>query len=137
MTDPRLQRVADIFADFVDRGRTELLLRQLAVDVVWRTGASAGPALHGRFIGHEGVREYLRRFHDLFAVEAAVVTDRLLGTDKITVLGTQRLRLRATDETQELQWAMILGFIGDDIVDVLVIEDLAPLLARAPLRPAQ
>jgi thioesterase domain-containing protein len=54
---------------------------------------------------------------------------RALAPDaRIVVLGSERLRSRRTDHTQDLDWATVIRFQHERIAEVLVIEDLSILL---------
>ena len=126
--DARMDRVKGAFEELVTTGGSDRLFQLLAEDVVWRATAPAGTPLHEPFVGHEGVAEYFRRSSELVSMGQVAVTDYFQSGDKIVVLGTERLRLRRTDQEQALEWAMVMSFRDDRIAEVLVYEDLSILL---------
>jgi uncharacterized protein len=126
--DVRLDRVKQMFEEFVTKGTGNLLFQHLAEDVLWRATAPAGTPLHEKFHGPQGVAEYFRLSQELFSMESAAVSAHLQSGDKIVVLGSERLCLRRTGQAQDLEWAMVISFREERIAEVLVIEDLSILL---------
>lgn len=127
-TDTRMDRVRAMFEEFVTSGTAALLFGAFADDIVWRTTAPVGTPLAERFVGPAAVGEYFRRSAELFTMEHAAVTAQLGDGDRIVVLGSERLCLRRTGRAEDLEWAMVMTFRGDQIAEVLVIEDLSILL---------
>lgn len=127
-SDARMDLVKAMFDEFVTKGSGEMLFQHLADDVVWRATAPATTPLHGRFIGPPGVAEYFRRSAELVAMENTAVTGFFQDGERIVVLGSERLRSRRIDHTQDLDWATVIRFQHERIAEVLVIEDLSILI---------
>lgn len=126
----RMDLVKRMFDEFVNTGGGELLLQHLAEDALWRITAPQGSPLDERFIGAAGVLEYHRRVQELLTTDQIAVTDFFQSHDKVVALGTERLCSRRTGRAVSCDWAMVLTFRQDTIVEVLVLEDLSIVLAE-------
>lgn len=123
-----VDRVRKALQALETQGSPELLFAMLDPQVRWRASAPPGTALHGTFVGPQGVADYFGRSQELVDTLQVTTTDLLDRGDRVVVLGHERLRLRATGAERALDWAMVMTFAGDTVADVLVLEDLSILL---------
>jgi uncharacterized protein len=103
-TQENVQVVKDGYAAF-SRGDIPGLLALLAEDVEWHI-PGAGLPLAGTYRGHDGVANFFQKL----AAESDVLDfqprEFVAEGDRVLVVGWERVKLKATNRTTEVDWVM-------------------------------
>lgn len=125
-----VQRVQQLFAAF-GRGDLAGVLGALADDVEWSLGGPADLPFAGLRRGREAVVQFFAIFSQTVDVLAFEPKEFLAQDDTIVVLGTERLRFKATGREAENPWVMVFRFRAGRVVNYREHDDTAALVAAA------
>ena len=123
----RLDIVTEIFDDFIRNGSIEALLRHAADDIAYNISIPPGTPISGKFIGKEGIRRYFGLVDSILETRRINVLESIEGSNKVVVLGDEVMCVKSTGQEFFSDWCTVVGFVGEQIDRVTVIEDLSPL----------
>ncbi len=103
-TQENVQVVKDGYAAF-SRGDIPNLLKLFADDVEWQV-PGAGLPLAGTYRGHDGVANYFQKLAAEVDVLDFQPREFLAEGDRVLVVGWERVKVKATNRTIELDWIM-------------------------------
>jgi ketosteroid isomerase-like protein len=103
-TQESVQVVKDGYAAF-GRGDISGLLTLLAENVEWRI-PGAGLPLAGTYRGRDGVANFFQKLAAESEVLDFQAREYLAEGDRVLVVGWERVKVRATSRTVELDWVM-------------------------------
>ena len=108
-------------------GRSDVagLLRLIASDVVWHFPQCAEIPWAGTFRGHEGVVQFLGALAKSADIEAFEPRDFFAQGDTVVVLGHERLRIKSTQRSCEIDWAHSFILRGGVIAEFREYTDTA------------
>lgn len=116
----------------LERRDVEAILDELDPEVEWHPAFTA--LLGGEesvYRGHEGAREVIRQFWDVFSeAHFAVFEIRDLG-DTVLAIGTMRVRGVASGAETESPWAYLVRFENGKAISIRVYTDPAKALEAA------
>lgn len=99
-----LQVVKDGYAAF-SRGDIAGLLERFSPDIEWHIPGTGLP-LAGTYRGHDGVTKFFQKL----AQEAEILDfqprEFVADGDRVLVVGSERVKVRATNRTVDLDWIM-------------------------------
>jgi ketosteroid isomerase-like protein len=126
LTD-RVSLVKSGFEQFA-QGNYEPIFSAVSDDVKVRLTIGEGTPLSGVFHGKGGLAEYFARNAALVEPTAYSVLNFLEGGDQVAIVGRESLRIRNTGEViEDSDWIMLCTFQGDQIIEILVVENMAAL----------
>jgi len=126
----RLATIRQIFDAFVSAGSAEPLLAAVSDDVTCRLTVAEGTPLSGTFRGKEGLQRYFEIQGEVAEIQKVEVLNFLVGGDQIAVSGRETLRIKRSGTLcQDSDWVTLFTFRGDQIIDILTIEDTAAIAA--------
>lgn len=103
-TQENVQVVKNGFAAF-GRGDIPGLLKLLADDVEWQS-PGAGLPLAGIYRGHDGVANFFQKLTQEAEVLDFQPREFVAEGDRVLVVGWERMKVKATNRTIELDWIM-------------------------------
>lgn len=127
--DDKITMMKALFRDFGASGDASHLIDRLTDDAVYHLTVGPGTPLSGRWVGKAGVTRYFATMHAALRHESLNVYDFFANEDKVVVTGDETLYIHRNGVTFFTEWALVVRFRGDQIDDVLVIENLGPLSA--------
>jgi ketosteroid isomerase-like protein len=101
-TEDSLRVVKDVYAA-LDRGDIQGLLGMLSDDVEWHIPGEGLP-LSGIYRGREGVGQFLQKHAQEVEILAFEPREFLAQAEQVAVIGWERVKIRATNRTIELNW---------------------------------
>jgi ketosteroid isomerase-like protein len=119
-------QVQEIFAAF-GRGDIEFILNQLSDDIQWRAIGTPEVPHAGAFTGKNGAVQFFTALGGAFEFETFEPQEFLAAENAIIVLGTEKVRARATGVTAVNDWAMVFHFADGKITRFTVYENSATL----------
>lgn len=129
-TSDRLTRVKQIFDAFITTGSGDLLFAAVSDDVTCQLTIAEGTPLSGIFRGKAGLQEYFERQGDVADLETVEVLNYLQGGDQIAVVGRESMRVkRSGQRAHNLDWVTVLTFRGDQICQIVTLEDTSAIAA--------
>lgn len=103
-TQESVQVVKDGYAAF-GRGDIAGLLALLAEDVEWHI-PGAGLPLAGTYRGHDGVAKFFQKLSEETEILDFQPREFVADGDRVLVVGSERVKVRATNRTVDLDWIM-------------------------------
>jgi ketosteroid isomerase-like protein len=101
-TEESLRVVKDVYAA-LGRGDIQGLLGMLSDDVEWYIPGEGLP-LSGTYRGRDGVGQFLQRHAQDIEILAFEPREFLAQAEQVAVIGWERVKIRATNRTIELDW---------------------------------
>jgi ketosteroid isomerase-like protein len=130
----RIALIAKLFEEFNESRTVEFMLAHVADDVRFRLTVGAGTPFSGDFVGQDGIRRYFAAYEEELETPEHIVTDILAGGEKVVVLGSESQLVKRTARLHTgLDWVTVFTFRGEEIADILVVENTA-YLTEAPSR---
>lgn len=126
--DKKLALMKNIFKQFAATGDVTVLLENMTEDVVYKLSVGPGTPLSGEFHRKEGVAGYFKGMPDVVKHVGLNVYDFFANDEKAVVTGDETLFIHKNGETFFTEWAVVCTFRDDKISQVLVIENLGPLV---------
>ncbi len=83
----------------------------------------------GRYVGHAGFQDYLGRVTGAVEFVEFAPRESIAQGDQVIVLGSSRVRARASGREARFEWATAFTLAGGKVVRYRVYEDTAALLA--------
>lgn len=106
------------------------LITQLADDVVFRVTVPEGTPLSGEFRGKDAVARYFTKILPSVAVfRQQAPMEFIAYGERVIILGDDAYTLKKTGDTFRSPYAMIVTYRGEDITNILIIQDLHGLAA--------
>lgn len=99
-----VQIVKEGYAAF-SRGDIPGLLAQLSQDIEW-TSPGTGLPLAGTYRGHDGVTKFFQKLAQEAEILDFQTREFVAEGDRVLVVGSQRVKIKATNRTVDLNWVM-------------------------------
>ena len=123
--------------DAFGRGDIEGLVSLMADDVTWVSSGPSDLPTAGKRRGHDQVREFFRIVNEMFQFDMFDPHTFVAQGDRVVVLGKDAIKLKASGEALEEDWAHAFTLKDGKIVAFQEYIDTAALvaaLARAQAR---
>ena len=126
-TEENLRVVKDGYAAF---GRADIqgLLGMLSDDVEWHIPGEGLP-LSGTYRGRDGVGQFFRKLAQDSEILAFEPREFVAQGEQVAVIGWERVKVKATNRTTELNWVMIFTVQGGKITKFREYTDTQALAA--------
>lgn len=111
--EENLKLVKEGYAAF-GRGDIKGLISLLSDDVEWSSPGEGLP-LSGTYRGHDGVGQFFQKLSQESDVLAFEPREFASQGDLVVVIGWERVRIKATNRTIELNWVMAFSVSGGKI----------------------
>ncbi len=121
--------IQNIMRQFATTGSAAALLDNITEDAILELSVPEGTPLSGRFQGREGFLEYFKRVEASVEASDIVMSDYLAESDKVVVLGHEKLRVKRTGTAWHTRYAVVYTFRGGRIAHMDMIEDMSPYAA--------
>jgi ketosteroid isomerase-like protein len=134
-TQENVQVVKEGYAAF-SRGDIPGLLKLFAEDVEWQI-PGAGLPLAGTYRGHDGVANFFQKLAAEVDFLDFQAREFLADGDRVLVVGWERVKIKATNRTVDLDWIMSFSVRNGKVatfrefMDTKAIADAYGLAARA------
>jgi len=99
-----LQVVKEGYAAF-SHGDLAGLLEKFSQDIEWHI-PGAGLPLAGTYRGHDGVANFFQKLKQEAEILDFQPRDFVADGDRVLVIGSERVKIRATNRTVDLDWIM-------------------------------
>jgi ketosteroid isomerase-like protein len=130
MSDARTSELVTLFLQRALAGHIEEAVEALlAPDIVWDNPLPDPIPFGGRWEGHAGVTEYVRRLIDNIEIEAFDIADIIEHGEYVTLTGTETSLVKQTGRRYTVRWAHVVRARGGRVVEWREYNDSAAMLS--------
>lgn len=120
-----VRQIYDAYA----RGDLEFVIANLSDEIDWELFLPDHIPYSGRYRGKREVQEFFIRFSEAASIEKFKVHEYLGAEDAVTVLGWDRIRVKSTGRTFEMDWVHVYNIVDHQVVRFREFFDTSRMLA--------